>query len=166
MPRSSATVGVSSSVSPTAAPDGGAFSAAVGGASAGGGGWPGSSSGAIVHVCVAGVASALPAASLARTLNVCAPVVRPLYSFGLEHVAKLLASSLHSNVAPASLAVNANEALVESVDASGPDVIVVSGGVVSAGVIVHVRVAGVASVLPAGSVARTLNVCAPTPRPL
>ena len=31
-----------------------------------------------VHVCVAGEASALPAASVASTLNVCEPVVRPL----------------------------------------------------------------------------------------
>ena len=61
-----------------AAPFAGAFSATVGGASAGGGGWPGSWSGAIVHVWVAGVASALPAASTARTVNVCAPVLRPL----------------------------------------------------------------------------------------
>ena len=43
----------------------------------------------------------------------------------------------------------------------GPAVIVVSGGVVST---VKVRVAGVASVLPAGSVARTSKVCEPSSR--
>ena len=32
----------------------------------------------IVQVCVAGVLSVLPAASVARTLKVCEPVVRPL----------------------------------------------------------------------------------------
>ena len=41
------------------------------------------------------------------------------------------------------------------------------GGVVSDGaLIVQVHVAGVASVLPAASVARTLNVCEPAARPL
>ena len=47
---------------------------------------------------------------------------------------------------------------------SGPDVMLVSGGVVSGVPIVHVRVAGVGSVLPAASVARTLNVCDPAAR--
>ena len=32
----------------------------------------------IVHVCVAGEASALPAASVACTMNVCEPVLSPL----------------------------------------------------------------------------------------
>ena len=48
----------------------------------------------------------------------------------------------------------------------GPAVIVVSGAVVSGVCTVHVRVAGVASVFPAASVARTLKVCAPSARPL
>ena len=45
----------------------------------------------------------------------------------------------------------------------GPDVIVVSGAVVST---VNVRVAGVASTLPAASIARTANVCSPAARPV
>ncbi len=45
----------------------------------------------------------------------------------------------------------------------GPLVMVVSGGMVS---IVKLRVAGVASVFPAASIARTENVCAPSARPL
>ena len=45
----------------------------------------------------------------------------------------------------------------------GPASIVVSGGVVST---VQVRLAGLGSVLPAGSVARTVNVCEPSARPL
>ena len=47
----------------------------------------------------------------------------------------------------------------------GPLVIVVSGGVVSTGSVVStvkVRLAGVASVLPAASVARTSKVCEPS----
>jgi len=47
--------------------------------------------------------------------------------------------------------------------ASGPDVMVVSGGVVST---VQVWLAGVGSVLPAGSVARTWKVWLPSARPL
>ena len=43
----------------------------------------------------------------------------------------------------------------------GPESIVVSGATVST---VKVRVAGVASTLPAASLARTSNVCAPCAR--
>jgi hypothetical protein len=81
--------------------------------------------------------------------------------------AKAPLSSLHSNADPDSLDENANEALVDVVGFDGPDPIVVSGGVVSDGaLIVHVHVAGEASVLPAASVARTLNVCEPVLSPL
>ncbi len=53
------------------------------------------------------------------------------------------------------------------VEADGPLVIVVSGGVVSVGATtVQLRLAGEASVLPAASVARTSNVCEPTATPL
>ena len=77
------------------------------------------------------------------------------------------ASSLHSNVEPASVEVNANDALVDVVGLLGPELIVVSGGVVSLGaLIVQVHEAGEASVLPAASVARTLKVCEPVLRPL
>ena len=67
-------------------------------------------------------------------------------------------SSLHSNVAPASL-VNEKDAFVPVVAA----VIVVSGAVVST---VNVRVAGVASTFPAASRARTENVYDPSVRPV
>jgi hypothetical protein len=77
------------------------------------------------------------------------------------------ASTRHSNRDPASVAENWKLAVVASVVAAGPLVIVVSGGVVSGGGwIVHVRVAGVGSTLSAGSMARTANVCEPTPRPV
>jgi hypothetical protein len=36
----------------------------------------------IVHACVAGLESTLPAASVARTRNVCAPAARPVRSTG------------------------------------------------------------------------------------
>jgi hypothetical protein len=76
-------------------------------------------------------------------------------------------SSWHSKLAPGSLAEKANDALVVAVEPLGPESMVVSGGVLSdAGVIVHDCVAGDASVLPAGSVARTLKVCDPVARPL
>ena len=56
---------------------------------------------------------------------------------------------------------NANVAVVGCTVPDGPEVIVVSGAAVST---VKVRVAGVWSVLPAVSVARTLKVWAPSAR--
>ncbi len=64
-------------------------------------------------------------------------------------------SSLHSNVEPVSVLVNANDGEALLVVPVGPLVIVVSGAAVST---VNARVAGVASTLPAASVARTENV--------
>ena len=71
--------------------------------------------------------------------------------------AKAAASSAHSNVAPASLE-KAKVALVPGVCA---EVIVVSGAVVST---VQLWLAGLVSVLPAASVARTRNWCGPAAR--
>ena len=71
-------------------------------------------------------------------------------------------SSLHSNVEPDSVEVNANVAVVAVTVPLGPLVIEVFGAVRS---IVHVRVAGVASTLPVESFARTENVCEPFARP-
>jgi len=76
---------------------------------------------------------------------------------------KLPESSLHSNVDPDSLEENVNVAEVDAVVPEGPESIVVSGAVAS---IVQVRVAGLASVLPAASTALTENVCAPSDRPV
>ena len=77
------------------------------------------------------------------------------------------ASSRHWNVEPVSDEVNAKLAELEVTVPDGPELIVVSGGVVSGGgtFTVHVRVAGVASVFAAASVARTSNVCDPFARP-
>ena len=68
-------------------------------------------------------------------------------------------SSLHSNVEPGFVEVNANDGEATFVRPVGPDVIDVSGADVST---VNDRVAGVASTLPAVSVARTENVYAPS----
>ena len=66
-----------------------------------------------VNARVAGVASRLPAASVARTENVYAPSVVVVYACGEVQVAYVPApagvSSLHSNVDPASVAVNVND---------------------------------------------------------
>ena len=85
------------------------------------------------------------------------------------HAAKAPASSLHSNVEPDSLEAKPTTRSSSSWGLLGPDVIVVSGGVVSPGMlvsIVHVHDAGDASVLPDESVARTLNVCEPALSPV
>jgi len=68
-------------------------------------------------------------------------------------------SRLHSKVDPDSVDVNENDADPELDNAGGADVIVVSGAVTS---IVHENDDGDGSVLPAGSMARTLKVCNPS----
>ena len=63
---------------------------------------------------------------------------------------------------PASLAEKVNAALVEATVPSGPESIMVSGGVDS--MIVHVLLAGVSSMFPATSIARTSKLCSPIER--
>ena len=76
----------------------------------------------------------LPAASVARTANECAPTVSPVYCFGeLQAAQAPVGSRRHSNVEPASLAPNTKLAEVDVVDVGGLEVIDVSGGVVSGG---------------------------------
>ena len=78
-------------------------------------------------------------------------------------------STRHSKTEFASVAVKANVGVLSLVVPVGPDVIVVSGAVVSAGgavPTVNERVAGEASVLPATSVARTATLWAPSLRAL
>ena len=108
---------------------------------------------------LAGVGSVLPAASVARTSNVCAPSASTAVVNGVLHEPQAPPSTRHSNVEPVSVAVNENVGVLSVVVAVGPAVIVVSGGVVST---VNDRLAGVGSVLPAASVARTSKVCAPS----
>jgi adenine deaminase len=66
-------------------------------------------------------------------------------------------------VLPASVEEKLKLALAELLGLGGPAVIVVSGATRS---IVQLCVAGVASVFPAGSVALTWKLCAPSARPL
>ena len=115
----------------------------------------------IVHPYCAGVASAFPTPSVARTRNWWVPLARPVYWRGDKHVTNGAPSSEHSNVEPDSLAEKLKLALVLAVAAGGPAEIVVSGATVS---IVQLAVAGVASTLPAASVARTRNWCVPSAR--
>jgi hypothetical protein len=116
-----------------------------------------------VQVKVAGLASVLPAGSVARTLKVCEPSARPVYGCGLVQAEKPPPSSWQAKVEPGSLEVKSNAALAEAVSAGGFEVIVVFGATAST---VHVWTAGVASTLPAGSIARTRNVWEPLVRPL
>src|SRR5918999_2167108 len=73
--------------------------------------------------------------------------------------AKAAPSREHSKAEPVSLELKWNEALVLVVVAGGAVVIVVCGAAVST---VIVRLAGLVSVLPAASVARTSKVWAPS----
>src|SRR5207249_2064877 len=81
-----------------------------------------------VHVKLAGVGSTLPAASMARTVNVRAPAARPPTVSGEVHGAKAPPSSAHSNE-PASVAVKSSSTLTELSSTGGCLVMVVSGGV-------------------------------------
>ncbi len=75
------------------------------------------------------------------------------------HAANAAASRRHSNVAPGFRLVKVNDADVVFVVPVGPLVIVVSGAAAST---VNARDAGVASTLPAASMARTRNVYEPS----
>ena len=79
------------------------------------------------------------------------------------HAANAPLSSLHWNVDPVSLAVNEKAAVVWFVGFCGCAEIVVFGAFVST---VHVKLAGVESVLPAASVALISTVCEPSARPV
>src|ERR671915_595182 len=79
---------------------------------------------------LAGVASVLPAASVARTSNVCAPLASAAVVCGEVQAANAEVSTRHWNVAPASLE-NANVGVASDVRPFGPESIVVCGAVVS-----------------------------------
>jgi hypothetical protein len=84
-----------------------------------------------------------------------------VYEIGDEHGLKTAWSSEHSNVEPVSVDVKVNVAAVIVDVPAGPDVIVVSGGVVSDACTVHDWLAGLGSRLPAASRACTRNSCEP-----
>ena len=100
----------------------------------------------------------LPAKSVARTVNVWAPLERLWYVTAQGTAAP---SRVQLNVEPASLEEKVKLAEVWFVRLAGPEVIVVCGGTVST---THDQLGGVASTLPAGSVARTVNECVPSER--
>src|ERR671919_1683827 len=76
----------------------------------------------------AGVGSTWPSGSVARTLKLCQPVARPVYSFGELQGSYAAPSSEHSKVDPARSEENVNVALVLSVSVAGAESIVVCGG--------------------------------------
>src|SRR4051794_32550057 len=121
-----------------------------------------------VHLRLAGVASVLPAASVARTSTVCRPPsssgsFQPAAQGAHATVSTLSLVSLsrrHSNVESGSDEVELNVG-VRSVDlppSSGPTAIAVSGASAST---VKARAAGVESSLPSVDLARTFSVYAP-----
>ena len=115
----------------------------------------------VLSVRSAGLASTLPAASLALTSKVCCPSVRALYSLGEEQALQPLpavvwasvASRRHSKVALASCGEEKAKLAVRYLTRpEGPELMSVSGAAVST---VNVRAAGLASTLPAASLALT-----------
>ncbi len=115
------------------------------------------------QVRVAGVGSVLPAASIARTRTVRWPGASVGRTSGLAQSVNDAPSRAHSNLTPDSLALNDTDAGPGEMVPAGPAVISVTGGVVS---MRQVRLAGVVSVLPAGSVARIRTVCSPSVSPV
>jgi len=99
---------------------------------------------------------------VALTWKVWEPVAKPVYFLGEEQALKAALSSLHSKVELASEEEKLNVALFCFMVPEGPESMVVSGGVVSRGgggtSTVKVLEAGVASTLPAPSVALTSKV--------
>ena len=109
-----------------------------------------------LKLLAAGELSRLPAASVARTSNVCGPSARAAAVKGDVHSLNPPPSTLQANVAPGSGDENENVGVLSSVGPDGPAVIVVSGAAVST---VKLLPAGELSRLPAASVARTSNLC-------
>jgi hypothetical protein len=112
----------------------------------------------------------LPAASIATAVYVCAPSATPVGA--LLHAPPPLAVVVPRDAAPSKTStVAAASAVPERVTfpvlfalpSAGLVIAGAPGGVTST---VHVRLAGVRSVLPAGSVARTSKVCRPSARAL
>src|SRR5919204_22413 len=102
----------------------------------------------------------LPAASVARTSKVwLASPSAGERGYGLEQLVQEPPSIRHSNVEPVSLELKEKLGVVLFDGSLGCPVIDVLGAAVST---VQVKLAGVASVFPAGSVARTSNVWLPS----
>ena len=108
-----------------------------------------------VQVWLAGVRSVAPC-EVAATWKVCDPFAKLEYVFGEVQALKADPSRLHVNVDPVMVAVKLKLAEVVLTVPVGPAVIVVSG----ARLTVHVRLAGVGSVMPC-AVAATWKVWEP-----
>src|SRR4051812_48405330 len=115
--------------------------------------------GEMVQVKVAEVGSELPAASVANTSNrwVTPRLSGPL-EYGEAQGPKPFPSSWQLNVLPVSEAVKVKVALFAAETARGFCPSVVSGGIEST---VQLAAAGVGSMFPTASVARTAKVCGP-----
>jgi hypothetical protein len=104
----------------------------------------------------------LRAASVALTWKMWVPLAKPVYLLGEEQALKGALSSLHSKVLAASEEEKAKLASFCFTVPEGPESMVVFGAVVSCGggdtSTLKVLEAGVASTLPAASVARTSKV--------
>ena len=107
----------------------------------------------------AGVGSVFPSASVARTRMLCGPSESCCVLKGEVQGVKATLSTEHSKVELGSLEEKVNVGWLSVVVPDGPKSIVVSGGVVSTE---KLRLAGLASVLPAWSVARTSKVWGPS----
>ncbi len=111
------------------------------------------------QVRIAGVASVLPATSVARTRNSCAPAASPVYCLGELHAVNAAPSSEHSKLAPASSAENPKVAEVLGARRARTGV---DGRLRRRPVVVsRCRSRATASTLPAPSTARTESVCCP-----
>ena len=87
----------------------------------------------------------------------------PVYRFGLVQLAQAPLSRAHSKRLPDSVALKVKLASVALVGLLGPLPMVVSGGVRS---MRQLWLAGIGSVLPAASVARTRKLWLPSPSPV
>ena len=93
----------------------------------------------MVQLCVAAVASVLPAGSVALTSNACGPSDSPVYDFGDEQAAKAAPSSRHSKLEFASVELNSNTASVAFTVPVGPSIDVSGGDVSMVKVLVPLR---------------------------
>src|SRR5918992_5249422 len=98
-----------------------------------------------------------PAGEVASTANRWSPPARPEKFCGEVQLPSIWPSSQHLKAEPGTLDENSKCALVLSVTSSGPELIVTTGGSAT----VQVYRAGVASTLPATSMARTSSSCGP-----
>jgi hypothetical protein len=123
----------------------------------------GSSHRATLNVRSAGVGSTLPARSIARTRKMWEPSESAGDVLGELQKEKAAESKRHWKLEPGSLEAKVKVGVRSLVGPAGPAVIVVSGTAVST---VKEREAGVGSVLPTASMARTSKLWGPSAREL